>query len=97
MIPNLSSESCTYAPYTYAKAPAVSSARTSAVNDIPRGPDRLGYTIYSKAIAEAVASAEAPNSSMSVGIYAQWGGGKSFLMHKIKEEIEGLAMLLSAA
>lgn len=64
-----------------------SSAEPVAVNDLPAGSDELGFNDYALAFAEMVAN---PNVQppLTVGIYGPGGTGKTFLMHKIQEEIE---------
>ena len=58
-----------------------------ALNDLPDGTDELGFRDYAVAFAEMVTN---PNAQppLTVGIYGPWGTGKTFLMHKIYEEIE---------
>lgn len=58
-----------------------------AVNDLPQGTDELGFNDYAAAFAEMVTN---PNISppLTIGIYGSWGTGKTFLMHKIAEEVQ---------
>ncbi len=58
-------------------------------NDRPKGEDRLGYTAYAKAFAQVLTSKHT-NPPLTIGIYAAWGMGKSFLLSKIKAEIEAI-------
>ncbi|KAK7023667.1 hypothetical protein SK128_026823 [Halocaridina rubra] len=50
----------------------------------------LGYDLYSSSMADILSE---PSLSMpiSVGLYAKWGSGKSFLIRKLKEEMGGFA------
>jgi hypothetical protein len=63
------------------------------VSDAPSGVDRLGYTIYAKAIAATARKAESPSASLCVGIYARWGGGKSFLWTLIQRTLLAQALV----
>jgi len=63
------------------------------VSDAPSGVDRLGCTIYAKAIAATAREAESPSASLCVGIYARWGGGKSFLWTLIQRTLLALALV----
>ncbi|XP_050730432.1 kinase D-interacting substrate of 220 kDa B-like isoform X8 [Eriocheir sinensis] len=50
----------------------------------------LGYDLYSSSMADILSE---PSLSMpiSVGLYAKWGSGKSFLIRKLKEEMGSFA------
>ncbi|KAK6637747.1 hypothetical protein RUM44_008169 [Polyplax serrata] len=50
----------------------------------------LGYDLYSSALADILSE---PSLSMpiTVGLYAKWGSGKSFLLNKLKEEMKNFA------
>ncbi|XP_063216492.1 kinase D-interacting substrate of 220 kDa isoform X3 [Bacillus rossius redtenbacheri] len=50
----------------------------------------LGYDLYSSALADILSE---PSLSMpiTVGLYAKWGSGKSFLLNKLREEMKGFA------
>ncbi|KAG8319111.1 hypothetical protein J6590_098338 [Homalodisca vitripennis] len=50
----------------------------------------LGYDLYSSALADMVSE---PSLSMpiTVGLYAKWGSGKSFLLNKLREEMKNFA------
>jgi hypothetical protein len=63
------------------------------VSDAPTGVDRLGCTIYAKAIAATAREAESPFASLCVGIYARWGGGKSFLWTLVQRTLLALALV----
>lgn len=47
--------------------------------------NRLGYDLYSSALADILSE---PSLSMpiSVGLYAKWGSGKSFLLNKLESK-----------
>lgn len=51
----------------------------------------LGYDLYSSALADILSE---PSLSMpiSVGLYAKWGSGKSFLLNKLEEEMKNFAI-----
>ena len=57
--------------------PPPSASSTSALNDNALGIDRLGFVLYAKALVAVVKSAETP---LSIGLYAQWGSGKTFFI-----------------
>ncbi len=65
------------------------SADPSVVNDCPTGPDRLGITRYANAFGRIIHNPETA-TPLTIGLYAAWGMGKSFLMEKIKEEMKAL-------
>merc|ERR1719245_2983271 len=50
----------------------------------------LGYDLYGSALADILTE---PSLSMpiTVGLYAKWGSGKSFLLNKLREEMENFA------
>jgi len=50
----------------------------------------LGYDLYGSALADILTE---PSLSMpiTVGLYAKWGSGKSFLLSKLREEMESFA------
>ncbi|XP_014273864.1 kinase D-interacting substrate of 220 kDa isoform X5 [Halyomorpha halys] len=50
----------------------------------------LGYDLYSAALADMLSE---PSLSMpiTVGLYAKWGSGKSFLLGKLREEMKSFA------
>ncbi|KAL1140770.1 hypothetical protein AAG570_000700 [Ranatra chinensis] len=50
----------------------------------------LGYDLYSSALADMLSE---PSLSMpiTVGLYAKWGSGKSFLLNKLREEMQNFA------
>ncbi|KAL3268833.1 hypothetical protein HHI36_007925 [Cryptolaemus montrouzieri] len=50
----------------------------------------LGYDLYSSALADMLSE---PSLSMpiSVGLYAKWGSGKSFLLNKLRDEMKNFA------
>ena len=66
---------------------------SGGVSDAPSGVDRLGCTIYAKAIAATAREAESPSTSLCVGIYARWGGGKSFLWTLIQRTLLAQALV----
>ncbi|KAL5286345.1 KIDINS220 family protein [Megaselia abdita] len=50
----------------------------------------LGYELYSSALAD-VLSEPTLTMPITVGLYAKWGSGKSFLLTKLKEEMNNFA------
>lgn len=44
---------------------------------------QLGYELYSSALAD-ILSSPTLNTPMTVGLFAKWGSGKSFLLNKLK-------------
>jgi len=50
----------------------------------------LGYDLYGSALADILTE---PSLSMpiTVGLYAKWGSGKSFLLNKLRDEMESFA------
>lgn len=70
-----------------AGAPIARVGSTFAHNDRPRGDDRLGFKDYAAAFA-ALLRNPATQPPLTIGIYASWGMGKSFLMQLIREALE---------
>lgn len=56
-------------------------------SDRPSGSDKLNYSKYADAFAKVILNHET-NTPLTVGIYGQWGQGKSFLMGKIREALD---------
>ena len=52
----------------------------------------LGYDLYSSALAE-ILSEPSLNTPITVGLYAKWGSGKSFLLLQLKNEMKSFAKL----
>ncbi|XP_047987988.1 kinase D-interacting substrate of 220 kDa B isoform X1 [Leguminivora glycinivorella] len=50
----------------------------------------LGYELYSSALADML-SEPSLSVPITVGLYARWGSGKSFLLSKLKEEMKNFA------
>ncbi|XP_028037940.1 kinase D-interacting substrate of 220 kDa B isoform X4 [Bombyx mandarina] len=50
----------------------------------------LGYELYSAALADML-SEPSLSVPITVGLYARWGSGKSFLLKKLKEEMKNFA------
>lgn len=50
----------------------------------------LGYELYSAALAD-VLSEPTLTCPITVGLYAKWGSGKSFLLNKLREEMQSFA------
>jgi len=49
------------------------------------GENLLGYEIYSSSLAD-ILSEPSLNTPITVGLYAKWGSGKSFLIGKLKSK-----------
>lgn len=52
----------------------------------------LGYDLYSSALAE-ILSEPSLHTPITVGLYAKWGSGKSFLLLQLKNEMKSFAKL----
>jgi ankyrin repeat-rich membrane spanning protein len=52
----------------------------------------LGYDLYSSALSE-ILSEPSLHTPITVGLYAKWGSGKSFLISQLKEEMKSFAKL----
>uniref|UniRef100_A0A672LST3 Kinase D interacting substrate 220 n=1 Tax=Sinocyclocheilus grahami TaxID=75366 RepID=A0A672LST3_SINGR len=52
--------------------------------------DMLGYDLYCSALAD-ILSEPTMQPPICVGLYAQWGSGKSFLLKKLEDEMKTLA------
>ncbi|CAF0825639.1 unnamed protein product [Brachionus calyciflorus] len=52
----------------------------------------LGYDLYSSALAE-ILSEPSLHTPLTVGLYAKWGSGKSFLLSQLKSEMKSFAKL----
>lgn len=46
----------------------------------------LGYDLYSSALAD-ILSEPSLSTPITVGLYAKWGSGKSFLLNKLRGNI----------
>ncbi len=57
--------------------------------DRPKGADRLFVEPYARALAAVVAAWETPQP-LSIGIFGEWGSGKSFFMHLLNDAIHDL-------
>ncbi|KAL4230991.1 hypothetical protein ACF0H5_011364 [Mactra antiquata] len=51
------------------------------------GENLLGYEIYSSSLAD-ILSEPTLNTPITLGLYAKWGTGKSFLINKLKSEMK---------
>ncbi|XP_015122947.1 kinase D-interacting substrate of 220 kDa B isoform X2 [Diachasma alloeum] len=50
----------------------------------------LGYDLYSSALAD-ILSEPSLSTPITLGLYAKWGSGKSFLLNKLREEMKNFA------
>ena len=64
-------------------------------NDEAKGEDRLGIDRDVRALAAVLASTKV-TPPLSVGLFGDWGSGKSFFMGKLRERIEQLAAAAQA-
>jgi hypothetical protein len=60
------------------------------LSDTAAGPDRIGITREVEAMASLV-SAWAVEPPLSIGLFGEWGSGKSFFMQKMKERVRDIA------
>ncbi|KAJ9575076.1 hypothetical protein L9F63_007737, partial [Diploptera punctata] len=72
------------------KQPVVIQAKQRRLNTNEDNENMLGYDLYSSALADILSE---PSLSMpiTVGLYAKWGSGKSFLLNKLREEMKNFA------
>lgn len=68
--------------------PANEHANAAAIidNDLPDGEDHLGFKDYAVAFGQMVTN-PLVKPPIVVGIYGQWGTGKTFLLHQIEKEV----------
>lgn len=59
------------------------SAATEHLSPSESDGDMLGYDLYSSALAD-ILSEPTMQPPICVGLYAQWGSGKSFLLKKLE-------------
>ena len=52
--------------------------------DSPEGNDYLDMNIYADAVSEIIKN----KNNINIGIYAEWGQGKSFLMNLLKQKLK---------
>lgn len=60
--------------------------KPSIVTDLPIGEDYLGYSSFSNALS-SIFYQSTIRLPITIGIFAEWGKGKSFLLNKIKQNI----------
>ena len=58
--------------------------------DLARGPDLLGFENDALALASLIASTET-KPPLSIGLFGDWGSGKSFFMRQIREFVAQIA------
>jgi Cdc6-like AAA superfamily ATPase len=58
-----------------------------ALTDKPTTKDLLGYEKYTVPIAHRIAEATNENTPMSIGIYGEWGSGKTSFLKMVSEEL----------
>ena len=71
-------------------AGGVSSDLVDPSLSIPMGRDRLGFAPYASMLAEVVSARETP-TPLSIGVFGEWGSGKSFFMGMLRGRIAELA------
>lgn len=55
----------------------------------------LGYDLYSSALAD-ILSEPSLSTPITVGLYAKWGSGKSFLLNKLRGKFAMIHKILRA-
>ena len=68
----------------------MSNSKLRLLPDIPVGnfaedDDELGFDVYARVLSQAIRSSRGP---MAIGIYGEWGEGKTSLMHLIKRSLD---------
>ncbi len=71
-------------------AGGVSSDLVDPNRGIPLAEDRLDFAPYVSMLATVIADHSTP-LPLSVGVFGEWGSGKSFFMGMLRERVEGLA------
>lgn len=61
-----------------------------AMNSNAENENSLGYDLYSCALA-AILSEPDVSMPITIGLYAKWGSGKSFLLNKVTEEMKNFS------
>ncbi|MCA8974977.1 MAG: hypothetical protein KDC98_09660 [Planctomycetes bacterium] len=89
--PNTSAPATSRSPYPDAPP----TAALHCTEDI-QGPDRLGITRHVDAFAMLMASRKL-EPPLSIGLFGDWGSGKSFFMRKLRDRIDALAKVAAAA
>ena len=59
------------------------------LNDNGLNFDHLGHVVYAEAIAGRIKNIQAP---VTIGLFARWGSGKSFLLKHIQSKIVAVFM-----
>ena len=67
--------------------PSSSRATHYSLNDTPSKTDSIGFDPYIKALAKMLLH-EKTKTPIVVGIYGEWGSGKSSFMHLLMKEIQ---------
>lgn len=60
---------------------------TDRIVDTPTTNDLLGFTQFTVPIARRVASATNENTPMTIGIYGEWGSGKTSFLKMVEKEL----------
>lgn len=64
--------------------------RAGYSNDDARGEDRLGFDRAARAMAAMISATDSP-PPLSIGLFGDWGSGKSFFMHQVKRYVDVIA------
>lgn len=67
-----------------------SKATQSAINDSASDTDAIGFKSYVKALARLITNSET-QTPLTIGVYGDWGSGKSSFMEQVRKEISEIA------
>ncbi len=62
--------------------------RISVVSDAFSEDDKIGYGVYASGLVRMVKSVDA-TGSFTIGIYGEWGQGKTSMLRQIKKSLDG--------
>ena len=65
--------------------------------DSADGTDHLNIAADAEALADVIAARSTSRAGLSIGLFADWGSGKSFLIRKVQEQIRRLSERARAA
>ena len=70
---------------------AHSAQRAILANDLSAGEDLLGVERQARVFAEVIAARDL-KPPLAIGLFGEWGAGKSFFMDRIADEVDSLAI-----
>lgn len=76
-------------PVPFLLAGGISADRVDPTEGIPRGRDYLGASVWVSMLAAVMTDAGTP-MPLSVGIFGEWGSGKSYFMGLLRSEVDRL-------